>query len=427
MGVNYNPRVVTDGLVLALDAGNPKSYNYNLVTYSQDFQNAAYTKSAGLITATGVLAPDGTLTATTMTDDDAGNYDNFSRSFSILNDSTSYNISICIRKTTGATSTRTGFNVSITGGTTKSYNIRFNADTGVAAGGDSNLVTSENNNFWRLSFTVSNNSTGNTSLNISYFPATGIYDGGDVNTATGSHTVWGFQVTRGAALLPYRINVTDSYTTWTDLSGNGNHCTLYNSPSFSLNNGGYISLDGVDDFIRTTNTLNLTNTNAVTIQHLLKVRSYGTSVKILHELTTDFNSNVDGFVTSFSDNSAAQNFDVIAGVKGNVGYNLSCYSKTTLNNLGWHAHCIVHDKGRVSPENLVYSDGNLGPEIAHPIAGHGAENTNNFANSYFYIGARAGSAYFSPIDLAACYVYNRVLSAAEIQQNFNAIRGRFGI
>lgn len=26
MGIDYNPRIVTDGLVLALDAGNPKSY-----------------------------------------------------------------------------------------------------------------------------------------------------------------------------------------------------------------------------------------------------------------------------------------------------------------------------------------------------------------------------------------------------------------
>ena len=26
MGINYNPRIVTDGLVLALDAGNIKSY-----------------------------------------------------------------------------------------------------------------------------------------------------------------------------------------------------------------------------------------------------------------------------------------------------------------------------------------------------------------------------------------------------------------
>jgi hypothetical protein len=26
MAISYNPRIVTDGLVLALDAGNPKSY-----------------------------------------------------------------------------------------------------------------------------------------------------------------------------------------------------------------------------------------------------------------------------------------------------------------------------------------------------------------------------------------------------------------
>lgn len=38
-----------------------------------------------------------------------------------------------------------------------------------------------------------------------------------------------------------------SGTAWNDLSGEGNHATLVNSPAFFTNNGGYLSFDGTND------------------------------------------------------------------------------------------------------------------------------------------------------------------------------------
>ncbi len=47
---------------------------------------------------------------------------------------------------------------------------------------------------------------------------------------------------------------TDSYsgsgTSWIDLSGNGNHFTLTNGPTFSTEKGGSIVCDGVDDYMQ---------------------------------------------------------------------------------------------------------------------------------------------------------------------------------
>lgn len=403
MGVNYNPRVVTDGLVLALDAGNPKSYNYNIVTYSQDFQNAAYSKSTGLIAATGVLAPDSTLTATTMTDDDAANWESFGRSFTVPNDSTLYNISIYIRKTTGATSTRTGFNVSLTGGTTKSYNIRFNADTGVAAGGDSNLVTSENNNFWRLSFTVSNNSTGNTSLNISYYPATGIYDGGDVTTATGSHTIWGFQVTKGAALLPYRVNVNTPDTTWYDLSGNNNNGTLTNGPFFDINNRGMITFDGSNDYINLGNVLNIPRAS-VTVA--FKLDSLSTRPHIIGK-----GAGVTGWIYLVGEVNGVFNsyYDIGSGW---TSINGGSFNINT-----WYIITFTYD----GTSAKVYVNGNL-INTATNAGNLRTDDTNNF-----YIGAGPGISQFVDGFIPFSLIYNRALYDSEIQQNFNATRGRFGI
>ena len=54
--------------------------------------------------------------------------------------------------------------------------------------------------------------------------------------------------------------------------------------------------------------------------------------------------------------------------------------------------------------------------------------TNNGGMSLgAYGGATGTNAYFYNGSLAICRVYNRVLSAAEILQNFNAMRGRFNV
>ena len=407
MGVGYNPKIVTDGLVLCLDAANPKSYNYNIVTYSQDFTNAAYSKSTGLISATGVLAPDSTLTATTMTDDDAANWESFGRSFTVPNDSTSYNISIYIRKTTGATSTRTGFNVSFTGGTTKSYNIRFNADTGVAAGGDSNLVTSENNNFWRLSFTVSNNSTGNTSLNISYYPATGIYDGGDVTTATGSHTVWGFQVTRGATLLPYLVNTTYSDLILYDLSGNVKNGTLINGPTYIRSNNGYMNFDGVDDHVIINQPNIQTSPNRFSIEFVL----YPIGTDFI--LVSPYSAGLDHFIRYDGANQRI-NFQVTEVADLN---NRARFSTTNSVPLNAYTHIVC------TMDNLdlkIYINGILNSSFTETIA---IANWDNL----WHIGQRANDTFRFNGRLPLIKVYNRTLTASEIQQNFNAARGRFGI
>ena len=410
MAVFSGPKIVNDGLVLCLDAVNMNSYkNYNLATYSQDFANVVWSKSTGLITATGLLAPDGTLTATTMTDDDSAGYELFSRSFTVANNSASYNISIFIRKTTGGTSTRTGFNVNFTGGTQKSYNIRFNADTGVATGGDSRLVTSENNNYWRLSFVVSNNSTGNTNMSVSYYPATGPYDSGDINTATGSHTVWGSQVTFGSSLLPYRLNIADSATTWSDVSGNGNNGTLVNGVGYNSSNLGSLVFDGVDDH---------TDFFAPNL-------GTTTTVEMWVNLGAAYaNKMFFGWLR----------YDVYTP-SGHIGYNTAngdCYgiNATTVTALGlvnnW-AHYVFEMRSDVSyTNNKIYI--NSTQQTLSQILGTETTGNRIFNSGNGRIGGwRNDLSYKMVMNCAKFNVYNRSLSQSEILQNFNAKRSRYGI
>jgi hypothetical protein len=214
---------------------------------------------------------------------------------------------------------------------------------------------------------------------------------------------------------------------WTDRSGNGNHVTLVNSPTYSTSNGGILTLNGTNQYAVTANTLNLSNTNGVTIFSMIKVNNYGTSIKVLYELSSNFNSRSDSFVDAFSDNSLGVDFELISSIKGNIGYNIAVYDKTILNDLGWHSHCRIHDTSQASKENLIFSDGVIKSELLNPISGNSSNNTNNFGNQLFYIGSRGGGSFFSPVSLSCIYVYNRVLTPQEIKQNFNATRGRFGI
>lgn len=215
-----------------------------------------------------------------------------------------------------------------------------------------------------------------------------------------------------------------SGTTWFDLSGKNNHFTLYNGPTYTNN---VITLDGTNDYISSVNNLDLSNTNAVTILFYIKATTYGTAVKILYELSTNFNSRTDSFVAAFSDNSAGQDYEVIASVKGNVGYNIASYNKTMLNDLQWHQHTIIHDTTQPITEVLMYGNGQPGPVIQNPLTGYSSNNTNNFGNQPFYIGSRAGTSFFSPISIGSIQIYNRTLSATEIQQNYNATKTRYGL
>ncbi len=214
---------------------------------------------------------------------------------------------------------------------------------------------------------------------------------------------------------------------WFDISGNNNHFTLFNSPSY--NTSGYFVLDGVDDYIRSTNTLNLSNTNVVTVDIWLKVNSYPVSIPIdiVYEHTSDFNSSTGGFVHSYNDNSLSQNFEVFISNRGDSGYNIGYWDKSVYNDLGWKNSVAVLDRNQSSAENNLYLQSRLINAVSNPAAGYSGNNTNNFANANFFIGSRNGTLYFANMNVFSIKIYNRALSQSEIIQNYNAQKSKFNL
>lgn len=421
MSLGHGSNAIRSGLVLHLDAANVKSFqNYNIATYSQNFDNAVWNKSPGLISATGVLAPDNTLTAFTVTDDLTDAYENFNRSFTVPNDSSTYNISIFVKKTTGGISSRTGFNVNLTGGTTVNTQPRFNADTGVLVASNNMVVTSENNSYWRISFTITNNSTGNTNLSIQYYPATGPYNSSDLITATGSHTVWGFQLSLGVTRLSYRQNILDSTTIWKDLSQNTLDATLVNAPIFSENNKGYITFNGTNQsasFISSASiqflgTLPYSLNAWVYLNSLPGVNTYS---GVFNREST-FNSTRDGYSCWINTESGSTTMRIGTerfGGGSQTGIAVTYNTSDLLNK--WINISTTYNSSTIA----LYFNGVLAGSTTS--AASISNTTKNLE-----IGTRNGGAFF-PGNIALSSVYNVALTAAEVRQNFESTRGRYGI
>ena len=198
-----------------------------------------------------------------------------------------------------------------------------------------------------------------------------------------------------------------SGTTWTDLSGNGYNFTLVNGASY--NNGG-ISLDGTNDYAYLpSHNSNLAFPNgSMTLIVWEKLISYGNYGGIISTDTT-----ADSYWKIFRDLSQT-NYQFRWGSS-----TLNFPSFTT--NI-WNMYCAVKDS---STNVYLYFNGTLASThtVSQTIS---SQNNPITIGSYRYDDAVAGL-YLSNQIIGPISIYNRALSATEIQQNFNSVRSRFGI
>lgn len=245
-------------------------------------------------------------------------------------------------------------------------------------------------------------------------------------------------VTNGLVLYLDAANV-KSYpgagTSWNDLSGNNRNGLINDSPVINSNS---FTFDGVDDSISFPGLVDLSDTNVVTISFWCKLNSYvetvGGAGGILLEATDNYNNSTVGFLIVVSDDGAGFNgdFPVTLGIKGDAEYNVYGYDKNSVNDLQWHHWTCIFNKGvnGTNPiESEFYIDGVYKPVTSFPdeAVPLRQDNTNNFGETTFYIGGRQGTSFNLDFDLGTFSIYNRKLSAAEIQQNFNALLGRYGV
>jgi hypothetical protein len=190
-----------------------------------------------------------------------------------------------------------------------------------------------------------------------------------------------------------------SGTAWTDLSGNKNNGTLTNGPTYSSANWGAIVFDGGNDFA---------------IVSLPSFTSYNTFTYNVWVYST----NNSGYRTIIDQGNDTWFFGTNLGEL--ITYNPNLNSGYVININQWYNLGVTHVIGGPI---LFYVNGNL--------VYTSTNNSSNFSTSYFGIGAGVTSPTLADEvwsgNIAVAQIYNRALSAAEVLQNFNAQKARFGL
>ena len=198
-----------------------------------------------------------------------------------------------------------------------------------------------------------------------------------------------------------------------DASGSGNLGTLFNNPTWTTGKiNGALSFNGVNNYVSTP-ALNLAGTRAVTVA-LWVNRTYtkNGADHVLFESTADYNNSTTGFGFFPDDTSICSGGGMMVGVQGNAGYNLKCFAQPTSG--VWHHLAAVFDKSQgAANEVSLYVDGVLQTAQSQSYS---SNNTNNFAANPLYLMSRGGSSLFTAGVIDDFRVYNRALSAAEVQQ-----------
>ena len=80
-------------------------------------------------------------------------------------------------------------------------------------------------------------------------------------------------------------------------------------------------------------------------------------------------------------------------------------------------------------KNIIVAPGRTGAKWVQELADkYNANISNKIVGTYpFYIGSRAGTSLFTKMQLSSLRIYNKALSSAEIQQNYEVDKTRFNI
>ena len=205
-----------------------------------------------------------------------------------------------------------------------------------------------------------------------------------------------------------------SGTTAADSSGNGDTMTLFNGVSWVAGKiGDAISANGTNQY-GTVPAINLSGTSTLTVAFWAN-RTYSTTTEsVLLEDSTNYNNSTTGF-GFFPDDTPCKGIQ--AAVHGNVGYSVNCYSQPSSG--VWHHLAIIYDKTQAgNNQTALYIDGVLQTPTSN--LNNTAQNTNSFGNNPIYLFSRDGSQFFNGGEVDDLRIYNRALSAAEIQQLYQA-------
>ena len=193
-----------------------------------------------------------------------------------------------------------------------------------------------------------------------------------------------------------------SGTTWTDLAGSNNG-TLTNGPTFDSGDGGSIVFDGANDYAATQLTCGTTFTWSVWFNADAVSSGYQNIISI---------QNPNYILMLLDDNTTSMGFWTPDGLSGG-SLNMNSITTNT-----WFNAVFVREGNSTTNGYKTYLNGIF----------KGQANTGTWSSSdVVWLGGRSAQPQYYNGKISNVGIYNRALSSTEVLQNYNALKGRFGL
>jgi len=410
------PTIVTNGLVLNLDAASPKAApTRNLLHNTNELTNtSAWFTYNSTVTASATTAPDGTNTAYAWNIATSGTSSlvrlaavntNSPISSSVYGGPYTFSAYVKNRDCTAK-----DFNLSIYDGP---YNIGFEPIFSITSSfapqtalfGNTTfsnpILRSEDagNGWYRISYTTTVTASLNT-FNVFF----DIEAGGGTKVAGEGIYIWGPQFEAAPSPTPYQP-VTSTNRPWPSLIGSITS-SMISRPTWVSSNGGSVVFDGVNDYVQLSVSQSLSNN--YTLRVIFKTQTTGSSsdyFRFINGLTSATQNSMrlewaDRFIAynnSASLQAYAFNYPLVPS------FNLSqAYNDMHITVNGSNVLTIYNNGVACTPTSII--TGSIDFQI---------------------LGRAQGSVL--PETISVFQLYNRALSQQEISQNYNALKSRFGL
>jgi len=199
-----------------------------------------------------------------------------------------------------------------------------------------------------------------------------------------------------------------SGTTWTDLSGRGNTGTLVNGVGYNSGNLGSLSFDGVDDYVSRTTTSG--DSLDFISQMSFNVWVYPITGAGLYIFAKNLNA-------GYADQQYGCDFD---GNRTRFILSGNEFLRSTTNSVPFNVWTNICGTWNGTIQR-IYINSLLNVERSF--------STSPTFKPNLFVGWRSNglSTHYFKGFISNLNFYNRALTAAEIQQNYTALKGRFGL
>jgi len=208
-----------------------------------------------------------------------------------------------------------------------------------------------------------------------------------------------------------------SGTAWNDLSGNGNGAALVNSPTFNSGNNGYLNFNGTSQYCTIANGATNMPLNGLdfTTSHWIYLTAYSISYSGIYygSLFRSDNGGSNSFNIFLT--GTASSWSTFTIVANTLTYDVSyAFSLNT-----WYNVVLSHSSA--GAWNFYVNAINVG-STSNAVAWTDRSPYYLFSNAQY-----PGFQYWLPARVTTVMIYKQVLSATQVAQNFNALRGRYGV